>query len=94
MPKNTCLKNTLPALLCRPMYEILLHGFVMGRTTLVPAFQISTAVVDFMNMLDIEPDEWNIRTAIQYIYNYYGCEKEVTKTNITKIIKEWEQRRQ
>jgi len=86
MPKNLPLKEHLPFIMSRPMYEILLMGWISRHVSLGTSMTVLRAIEDFMEFYQIPPEYWDRDTAAQFYYkNNDGMNEQIKFNNIKPL---------
>jgi len=69
MPKHQLIKKSLPELMTRPVYEIMLIAWIESRAVLGPGFRVSTSIMAFMKHYGIPEEHWSYDSAMAFYYN-------------------------
>jgi hypothetical protein len=96
MPTKQPITRNLPAIMERPMREIMLFAWVDSRLKLSPSFSMKMSVEAFMERYGISEDDWPLQTALISVYKNF-CARfnicdEVTKVNFDAIVQAYEKK--
>jgi hypothetical protein len=91
MPKKINLQRNIPALMCRSVYEMQIISWVASRQHLNKNFKVPAAVKDFLRYYNIPPSLWDEHTALTFVYNTFGEDREMIFENLINKIKLYEQ---
>ena len=69
MPKDQLIKKSLPEMMTRPVYEIMLIAWIESRATMSNSFKVSTSIIAFMKHYNIPEEYWSYDSAMAFYYN-------------------------
>jgi len=86
MPKTIELRQNLPALMCRNVYEIQMISWVASRQVLNTNFKITAAVKDFLRYYNVPEELWSEKTAISFAFKTLGDDRDMIFENLLNKI--------